>query len=259
MPSIAEKRILITGATSGIGRATAEACAREGARLILTGRRRARLEDLQPHLEAAGSPEVQSLVFDVRSYEEVKQAMEPLSTHEAVPDVLINNAGLALGLAPLDQGSTEDWETMIDTNVKGLLYVSKFIGGAMAQRGDGQIVNVGSIAGKEAYPQGNVYVATKHAVDGLTRAMRMDFVDRGVRVGQIAPGHVETEFALNRFHGDREQAARVYEGFQPLRPEDVAEAILFMITRPASVNVNDMVLMARQQASATFIHREGPA
>ena len=247
---------MITGATSGIGEATAYAAGCEGARLLLTGRRNDRLEALKQDLENNTACEACYLGnFDVRKQADVNLHLEALPEDWKSIDILINNAGLALGLAPLHQGEVQDWETMIDTNIKGLLYVSRWVGRKMAEREAGHIVNVGSIAGKEAYPNGNVYVATKHAVDGLTRAMRMDFLPFGVKVGQIAPGHVETEFALNRFHGDSERAGKVYENFRPLMPEEVADAILFMITRPATVNVNDMVLMARHQASATHIHR----
>lgn len=257
MLPLKDQTVLITGATSGIGRSTARLAAAQRCCLILTGRRRDRLETLQEELEHQYDTPIHISVFDVREERSVQQALDALPESWRDIDVLINNAGLALGLHPLHKGQLSDWETMIDTNIKGLLYVSRWVGGLMCERGAGLIVNVGSIAGKEAYPNGNVYVATKHAVDGLTRAMRMDFVAHGVRVGQIAPGHVETEFALNRFHGDEARADAVYEGFRPLHPDDVAEAILFMMSRPQHVNVNDMVIMARDQASATHIHRSG--
>lgn len=250
--------VLITGATSGIGLATAELFARHGHRLILTGRRVDRLSDLKRHFESETQTDVLMLPFDVRDPGAVRAALENLPEAWQTVDVLINNAGLAKGLAPIQEGELDHWETMIDTNIKGLLYVTRVVAPGMVRRRRGHIVNIGSIAGKEIYPSGNVYCASKAAVDALTRAMRLDLHGHNIRVSQISPGHVEeTEFALNRFDGDAERGAKVYENFQPLKASDVAEVIYFMVTRPAHVNIQDVVLYGTQQASATVIDRSG--
>lgn len=250
--------VLITGATSGIGLATAELFARNGHRLILTGRRVDRLSDLKRHFESETQTDVLMLPFDVRDLGAVRAALENLPEAWQTVDVLINNAGLAKGLAPIQEGELDHWETMIDTNIKGLLYVTRVVAPGMVRRRRGHIVNIGSIAGKEIYPSGNVYCASKAAVDALTRAMRLDLHAHNIRVSQISPGHVEeTEFAVNRFDGDAERGAKVYENFQPLKASDVAEVIYFMVTRPAHVNIQDVVLYGTQQASATVIDRSG--
>jgi NADP-dependent 3-hydroxy acid dehydrogenase YdfG len=249
--------VLITGATSGIGRATAEIFAKNGYRLILTGRRVERLVALKNRFEAAYGSDVLLLPFDVRDAGAVEAALDNLPEQFREIDILINNAGLAKGLAPIHEGQLEHWETMIDTNVKGLLYVTRIVSQGMVQRRRGHIINIGSSAGKEAYPNGNVYCATKFAVDALTKSMRFDLHAYNIRVSQVSPGHVEeTEFALNRFDGDAERA-RIYNDFQPLKSSDVAEAIYFMATRPPHVNIQDLQLFATQQASSMVINRSG--
>ncbi len=249
--------VLITGATSGIGRATAELFARQGHRLIITGRRLERLVLLKTELETELHSDVLMLPFDVRDAGAVEAALTNLPEGWQNVDILVNNAGLAKGFSPIQEGALDHWETMIDTNVKGLLYVTRAISPGMVQRRRGHIINIGSIAGKEVYPNGNVYCATKFAVDALTQAMRLDLHKYNIRVSQVSPGHVEeTEFALNRFDGDQERA-RMYEDFQPLRATDVAEVIYFMTTRPPHVNVQDVVMFGTQQASATVVDRSG--
>lgn len=251
------KTALITGATSGIGRATAQVLAEHGFRLIITGRRKNRLDELGEFLEEEFSTEVKTLHFDVRNVKEVEKALEELEEDWRTIDILINNAGKAKGLSPIQEGKLEHWEEMIDTNIKGLLYMTRAVTPHMVARGSGHIINIGSIAGKEVYPNGNVYCATKFAVDALTRAMRLDLVNHNIRVSQITPGHVEeTEFALVRFDGDAEKA-KIYQDFQPLTAHDIAEAIFYMISCPPHVNVQDMVIMGTQQASATVINRSG--
>ena len=248
---------LITGATSGIGRATAEIFARQGYRLILTGRRAERLEETKTYFETTYHNKIHLLNFDVRSLEAVKTAVNSLEEEWRNVDILINNAGLASGFAPIHEGDVSDWELMIDTNIKGLLYMTRAIAPQMVARRKGHIINVGSIAGKEIYPNGNIYIATKHAVDALTRAMRVDLYKYGIRVGQIAPGMVEdTEFALVRFHGDAEKA-KIYEDIMPLKASDVAETIFFMVSRPDYVNIQDIVLMGKQQANSILADRSG--
>lgn len=251
------KRIAcITGATSGIGEATAIRLANEGYRLIICGRRESRLEALANRLIEAGSPEVITAVFDVRDREAVEAAFGGLPEEWRSIDVLVNNAGLALGLSKIQDGEVDDWDQMIDTNVKGLLYVTRIVAPWMAKLERGHIVNIGSIAGKEVYPNGNVYCATKHAVDALTRAMRADLTEFGIRVTQIAPGAAETEFSLVRFKGDTNRAERVYDGFTPLTGPDIAEIVAFVIHLPAHVNVSDLVVTPSAQASATQIFRK---
>ncbi len=252
----AKKTILITGATSGIGRATAIVLAEEGYDLILTGRREDRLEQLEVEL-SQNNPKIniRTLTFDVRNQPEVEHALTSLQSQNI--DVLINNAGLAKGFSEIHEGNLEHWEQMIDTNIKGLLYVSKIISGWMVEREKGQIINVCSVAGKQPYPRGNVYCATKHAVDALTHTMRIDLHKYGIRVGQVSPSHVEeTEFAEVRFD-DKERGAEVYDNFQPLKSSDVAEIIAFMISRPAHVNIEDVDVFGSQQATATIVDRSG--
>jgi NADP-dependent 3-hydroxy acid dehydrogenase YdfG len=247
---------LITGATSGFGKATAERFAREGWNIIITGRREERLSDLKQKLENAHLIEVRTLAFDVQSLEACTAALHSLSDSWKAIDVLVNNAGLALGRETFVEGSIEQWNTMIDTNIKGLLYISQLIAPWMITQKRGTIINVGSIAGKEPYGGGNVYGATKAAVDILTRNMRIDLLPHGIRVGQVAPGAVETEFSLVRFGGDTEKAAATYKGFTPLIAEDIADAIWYMASRPAHVCINDMIITPTAQANATSFHRQ---
>ena len=249
--------VMITGATSGIGKATAELFARNGYRLIITGRRVERLIALKNSLESEFGSDVLLLPFDVRDAGAVEAALTSLPEAFQQIDILVNNAGLAKGFSPIHEGSLSHWDTMIDTNVKGLVYVSRIVAQGMVQRRSGHIINVGSIAGKEIYPNGNVYCASKAAVDALTRAMRYDLFTYNIRVSQVSPGHVEeTEFAINRFDGDAERA-KIYNDFQPLTARDVADAIYYMATRPAHVNIQDMYMFATQQASATAVNRSG--
>ena len=250
------KTIMITGASSGIGEACARLLAVDGHRLVLTGRRLDRLERLSKELKKAGAGGVHFLGMDVRDRAAVETGISKLPSGWKNIDVLINNAGLALGLSGIDGGDPGEWDQMIDTNVKGLLYVSRAVIPLMIERGQGQIINIGSIAGRETYPNGNVYCATKHAVSSLTKGMRLDLLPYGIRVSQVSPGAVETEFSLVRFHGDAQKAKGVYSGFRPLSGEDVAVAVKFAIDMPGHVNVDDLLLMPSAQASATVIRRD---
>ena len=247
-----KKRILVTGATSGIGRATALRLSEPGVEMIITGRRMDRLMALKSEVEARGA-ECLVLNFDVRSEQECIANLTPLGR----VDILINNAGLAAGLEHIDRGDTADWDAMIDTNVKGLLYVTRIISRAMVEAGQGgHIINIGSIAGTEPYENGAVYCASKHAVHAISQAMRADLLSAGIKVGEVRPGMVETEFSEVRFHGDRERAAGVYNGVEALQGEDIAEAIHWMLSLPAHMNVNDMVLMPTCQAGAYYTYRK---
>ncbi|MBW6460987.1 MAG: SDR family oxidoreductase [Bacteroidales bacterium] len=250
-----KKTVLITGATAGIGKATAYRFAAENHRVIITGRRKALLEKVAVDLRDKFQAEVLPLAFDVRDRSAVEQHLGNLPDDWKAIDILVNNAGLAAGLDPVHEANPGDWDLMIDTNVKGLLYVSKVIIPIMVRQGHGHIFNIGSIAGKEVYPKGSVYCATKHAVDALTRGMRMDLLPHGIKVTQIAPGATETEFSLVRFKGDRERAEKVYKGYEPLEGEDVAEIIHFISILPERVNVNDILIMPMAQASATIFHK----
>ncbi|RKN83019.1 SDR family NAD(P)-dependent oxidoreductase [Ulvibacterium marinum] len=249
-----DKTVLITGATSGIGKATAELFAEKGFRLILCGRRRERLENLKKEL--SHKTKVHILSFDVRDRKAVFDAIGSLPEDFAKIDILINNAGNAHGLDTIDQGSIDDWDAMLDINVKGLLYVSKAVIPQMVERKSGHIINIGSIAGKEVYPKGNVYCASKYAVDALNQSMRIDLNPHGIRVGAVNPGAAETEFSNVRFKGDDERADNVYKGFDPLTPMDIAETILFVVTRPAHVNIWDLVVTPTAQASATVWNKK---
>lgn len=250
------KIALITGATSGIGQATALKAAEAGYDVIITGRRRDRLEELAKTIRSKGA-DVLILGFDVRRQTEVQSAIDSLTDKWKNIDVLVNNAGLAVGVSPIQEGVLDDWERMIDTNVKGLLYVTRAVAPFLIARQGGHIVNIASIAGKEVYPGGNVYCATKHAVDALSRAMRTDMLRHNIKVTNIAPGMVETEFSLVRYKGDSEAAANVYKGLQPLTNEDIADTILFAITRPPHVCLNDIVIMPTAQANARDVNRNG--
>jgi NADP-dependent 3-hydroxy acid dehydrogenase YdfG/Tfp pilus assembly protein PilF len=252
-----EKIVLISGATSGIGKATATIFARNGYRLILTGRRSDRLAEVKADFEKNYPTEVQTLNFDVRKIDDVRAAITSLPEEWNSVDLLINNAGLAKGFEPIHEGKLEDWEAMIDTNVKGLLYMTRLVSPGMVARRKGHIINVCSTAGHEVYPNGNVYCATKYAVDALTKGMRLDFYKYGMRVSQVSPAHVEeTEFARVRFDWDEERA-KIYEDFQPLRAEDVANTIYFIATQPAHVNIQDVLMMGRQQANSSNLDRSG--
>jgi 3-hydroxy acid dehydrogenase / malonic semialdehyde reductase len=246
----------ITGASAGFGKATAELFASHGWDVIITGRRKTRLEVLERQLKEKHNIDVLSLSFDVRSPEEVKKAIESLPEKWKAIDLLVNNAGLAAGLAPIHEGVLSDWEDMIDTNIKGLLYMTRAIAPMMVRNGKGHIINIGSIAGKEVYANGNVYCGTKHAVDALTKATRIDLVQHGIKVTQIAPGMAETEFSIVRFKGDDEKAKSVYRGLQPLTAQDIAETIWWVANRPAHVNINDIVIMPTAQANSTTAVRK---
>ncbi|MGF1637555.1 MAG: SDR family NAD(P)-dependent oxidoreductase [Cyclobacteriaceae bacterium] len=248
------KTILITGASSGIGQATAMHLANEKHRLVLCGRRVDKLEELKSSLST--TTEVITLEFDVRDKEKVFSQIASLPDAFSQIDVLINNAGNAHGLSPIQEGSVDDWDAMIDINVKGLLYVSKAVVGGMVARKTGQIINIGSIAGKEVYANGNVYCASKFAVDALSKAMRIDLIGLGIKVSEINPGAVETEFSLVRFKGDKDKASKVYEGFTPMTASDIAEIIAFVINRPPHVNITDLTVLASRQASANLIYRD---
>ena len=246
---------LITGATSGFGKAIAELFAQQGMSIIITGRRQERLTELRDQLTEKYAVRVLDLCFDVRDRSQVESHLGSLPDTWSEVDILINNAGLALGRDPIHQGQWADWEQMIDTNIKGLLYVSKVVSSGMVQRKKGTIINIGSIAGREAYAGGNVYSATKFAVDSLTKNMRIDLAPFGIRVGQIAPGAAETEFSVVRFHGDQQKADEVYKGFHPLVAQDIAEAAWFMVSRPAHVCINDIWIMPTAQSNASTINR----
>lgn len=251
------KIVFITGASAGIGAACARVFAREGYDLLLAARRIDRLEALAAELSATFGTQSHLLALDVRDADEVSTSFNNLPEQWKEVDVLINNAGLSQGLDPIHTGDIGDWDRMIDTNVKGLLYVTRVVAPVMAARQQGHIINLGSIAGKEVYPNGNVYCATKHAVDALTKGMRIDLLNKHVKVTAIHPGMVETEFSNVRFKGDTERAAAVYDRIEPLLGDDVAEAAWFVASRPKHVNVNDMVIMPTMQASATIAIREG--
>lgn len=247
---------LITGATSGIGRATATRLAGAGYRLILTGRRAVNLRKFAESLEEEYKTDCLAVPVDVRDFDALSEAFSHLPVFWQDIAVLVNNAGLAAGLDPIHEGSLDDWNQMIDTNIKGILHMTRIISGGMVERRSGHIINIGSIAGKEVYPNGAVYCATKHAVEALTRGMRQDLVPYGIKVSSVCPGAVETEFSLVRFKGDSERAARVYDGFAPLKAADIADVIHFIVTRPAHVNIQDVLIMPTAQASASIINRQ---
>jgi NADP-dependent 3-hydroxy acid dehydrogenase YdfG len=249
------KIALITGATAGIGEACARLFAAKKYDLILTGRRTERLDALATQLVSEFGIRVNTISMDVQIKEDVAK-LESLTDDWKKVDILINNAGLSQGLDPINSGSTRDWEIMIDTNIKGLLFVTKIVSNWMIKNGSGHIINIGSIAGKETYQNGNVYCATKHAVDSLNKAMRIDLLPYKIKVTAIHPGAVETEFSEVRFHGDKERAKKVYEGFEPLHAQDIAETIWFVASRPPHVNINDMLVMPTAQANTSHLLRE---
>lgn len=251
-----KKIALITGATAGIGKATAERLAKEGFDIIITGRRKEKLQELQNLLQKEYKAEVLSLEFDVRNYTDVEKYLGNLPERWKNIDVLVNNAGLAVGLNPIQEGVVDDWERMIDTNIKGLLYVTRTVSPGMVERKSGHIINIGSIAAKEVYVNGGVYCATKHAVKALSQGMRMDMVNYGIKVTLVCPGAVETEFSVVRFKGDQNRADKVYDGFVPLAAEDIADAIYYVVSAPDHVDVQDMLVMPKAQASATVFHKQ---
>ena len=251
-----KRTALITGATAGIGLATARLLAKNNFNLILTGRRGDRLLALQEEIRQNTDSKVLILNFDIRSLKEVESAFRELPKEWQTIDVLINNAGLAVGMNAINEGIIDDWERMLDTNIKGLLYITRFVSPGMVERRSGHIINISSIAGKETYKFGNVYCASKHAVQSLTEGMRFDLLPYGIKVSSVCPGAVETEFAEVRYKGDKLKADKVYDGFSPLVGEDVAETILFILTRPKHVSIDDLLIMPTAQAFTREFHRE---
>mgnify|MGYP001193235139 CR=1 FL=1 len=247
---------LITGATAGFGEAIAKKFAQHGYDLIITGRRNERLEVFKASLEANHKIEVLTLCFDVRDRAITTHTLTSLPDRWNKVDVLVNNAGLASGMDHIESGDIDDWDRMIDTNVKGLLYVSRAILPGMVERGKGHVINIGSTAGKEVYDKGNVYCACKHAVDAITKGMRIDLLGKGIKVTQIAPGAAETEFSEVRFHGDSDRAKSVYNGYQPMAAEDIATLTYYVTTLPPHLCVNDLVATSISQANSYYIHRE---
>lgn len=246
---------LITGATSGIGKAAALRLASESYDIIITGRRKDRLDELSELIRTEHNVDVLSLNFDVRNNEDVVANLQNLDSYWKNIDVLVNNAGLAAGLDTFQDADINDWERMLDTNVKGLLYVSKVVSSFMIENKRGHIVNIGSTAAKEVYPKGNVYCASKHAVDAISKAMRIDMLEHGIKVTEINPGLVETEFSVVRL-GDQDKADAVYKGMTPLLAEDIADAIAYVVSRPAHVCINDMIITPTHQANSYLVKRE---
>jgi 3-hydroxy acid dehydrogenase/malonic semialdehyde reductase len=251
-----EKIILITGATAGFGKATAFKFAEHGWNIIITGRRQDRLDAIESEITKTFAVKVLSLCFDIRNRKDVEQVINDIPHDWKKIDVLVNNAGLAQGLSLIHEGDIDDWETMIDTNVKGLLYVSRQVMPIMVAQGFGHIINLGSIAGKQAYLKGNVYGATKFAVDAISKSMRIDLLPHGIKVTNISPGACETEFSLVRYKGDAERARKVYEGFTPVSATDVADVIFFAATRPAHVVLNEIEITPLAQANAYYIVKQ---
>jgi 3-hydroxy acid dehydrogenase / malonic semialdehyde reductase len=252
-----DKTILITGASSGIGAACARLFAQQGARLLLLARRAQKLASLVDELVASGydRSSLHTLEVDVRDRQQVLSVLGELPGEWQAIDILINNAGLSRGLNKLQEGEIDDWEEMIDTNVKGLLYVTRAVVPGMVERGVGDVINIGSIAGHQTYPQGNVYCGTKAAVRAISEGLKIDLLGTPIRVTSIDPGMVDTEFSTVRFHGDTTRAAKVYEGLQPLTAEDIAETILFCLNRPPHVNISEILLVPTAQATPTLVHR----
>jgi 3-hydroxy acid dehydrogenase/malonic semialdehyde reductase len=253
--NLKDKIVFITGASSGIGEATARAFAENGARLILAARRIERLKKLAAELKSKYKTHSLILQLDVRKKSQVKHKISNLPEKWKKIDILVNNAGLSRGLDKLHEGNTKDWDEMIDTNIKGLLYISREVIPLMVKRNSGHIINIGSIAGHEVYPKGNVYCATKHAVDAITKGMRLDLVDTAIRVTTIDPGLVKTEFSIVRFRGNVNKANVVYEGIEPLSADDVADAVIYAASRPENIVVAEMLLLPNKQASTLVIHR----
>ena len=256
MLSLKDKVVFVTGASSGIGEATAQAFAGLGARILMCARRAERLEKLAQALESEHKAAAHYFRLDVRDQAAVDRAIAGLPSEWRAIDVLVNNAGLSRGMDKLPNGLVDDWEEMIDTNVKGLLYVSRAVLPGMIERGRGHIINIGSIAGHELYPGGNVYCATKFAVRALSKGLRLDLSGTPIRVSEVAPGMVETEFSIVRFHGDAERAGKVYQGLTPLGPDDIADAVVWCATRPLHVNVSDVMIWPTAQASPALVHRK---
>jgi NADP-dependent 3-hydroxy acid dehydrogenase YdfG len=256
MNNLKNKIVFITGATSGIGKACAEIFAKEKSNLILSGRRIERLKTLAKKLEKEKGIKTKCIKLDVRNYNGIKKAISALDNKWNKIDILINNAGLARGFNKIYDGKKLDWDEMIDTNIKGLAYVSRLVLPLMIRRKKGHVINIGSTAGHEVYPHGNVYAATKYAVKALSQSIRIDVLDKGIKVSSVDPGMVETEFSLVRFRGDKNKANKVYKGLKPLSPTDVAEAVLFCAARPGNVNINELILTPLAQASSTQVHRK---
>ncbi|MDQ7799204.1 MAG: SDR family oxidoreductase [Candidatus Edwardsbacteria bacterium] len=256
MQDLKNKIVLITGASSGIGQASAVELAKHGAKLILAARRKERLEELKFQLEKEYQVKVYLIILDVRNQKDVQKAVDGLPAEWANIDILLNNAGLSRGLEKIQEGVIQNWEEMIDTNIKGLLYVTRAVMPGMVKRNSGHIVNIGSIAGHEVYPGGNVYNATKFAVKALNKAMRLDVFGTNIRVTSIDPGMAETEFSLVRFHGDSERAAKVYQGVRPLTARDIAQAVVWSCSRPPHVNIEQMIITATDQAAAAMVNRK---
>jgi len=255
MKKLENKIVFITGASAGIGKACAMAFADEGADLLLAARRFEKLEELAEELIGKNKIKVNTIKLDVRNRNEVKDTLTSLNDEWKNIDILVNNAGLARGFSKIYEGKIDDWEEMIDTNIKGLLYVTRQILPKMVELQRGHIINIGSVAGHETYPSGNVYAATKFAVDALTKSTRMDVLDNNIKVSTVDPGLVETEFSVVRFSGDEEKASNVYNGIVPLTAEDIADAVLFCATRAEHVNINEIILTPLAQASPTMVHR----
>ena len=256
MKKLGNKTVFITGASAGIGKACAMAFAEEGADLLLAARRVERLKELAEELIGKHKIKLKTIKLDVRNRNEVKDTLTSLNDEWKNIDILINNAGLARGFNKIYEGKIDDWEEMIDTNIKGLLYVTRHVLPKMVEQQRGHIINIGSVAGHETYPLGNVYAATKFAVDALTKSIRMDVLDKNIKVSTVDPGLVETEFSVVRFSGDEEKASNVYNGIVPLTAEDIADAVLYCATRSAHVNINEIILTPLAQASPTMVHRK---
>lgn len=256
MRKLEGKIAFITGATSGIGEASAKALAEQGANLIITARRSNLLEKLESEIKSKYGVKVFAIKLDVKNKQEVEWAVNSLPDEWKNIDILLNNAGLAKGLSKIYEDDIENWEEMIDTNVKGLLYVTRTIVPGMVERERGHVINIGSTAGHEAYPKGHVYCATKHAVNAITKSLRIDVIDKNIRVSTVDPGAVETNFSNVRFFGDKEKAKSMYKGLTPLVAQDVAEAVVFCATRPSHANIAEIIMMPTQQASATIFHRK---
>ncbi|CAN5636016.1 SDR family NAD(P)-dependent oxidoreductase [soil metagenome] len=255
MKNLKNKTVLITGGTSGIGLSCAHTFAEAGCNIIITGRREDRLEKISKELASKYRIQCAAIKMDVRDFENVKQGIDSITPKQKKIDILINNAGLSRGINKIQDGLLEDWNEMIDTNVKGILHVSKCVIPLMLENKTGHIINIGSIAGQEVYPGGNIYSASKFAVDGITKSMRVDLLETPIKVSTVDPGLVKTEFSIVRFHGDEEKAEAPYKGIEPLSPEDVADAVLYIATRKDNVNIAQIVMFPKAQAGTTFINR----